>query len=392
MNWFVLTESDLSQEFAMRTHILEFCQALSRRASVVLLSRTPSNKINNESGFVPISLTSRPYSPHTLSLIIDTCLAYSKLRRIHRSQPVEVLYVRATAFGIGPLIFARFFHIPAILEINGAWSEEQALSLKGFPVWKRIWVVPIQKARAASLGIACRLAPKIVVVTPQLASYLQIKGIQKGKISVAPNGVNIQLFCPRSQPAARLALGLDPSAQYIGFIGSLAAWQGVDILIESFAALTEIPAGCRRLLIVGDGPERQRLEILARSSAASERIQFAGARPYHQISDYIAACDVLVAPKQLLPSGYSSLKVLEYMACSRPVVASRAPGMEMIERVHAGLLCNPGNHLDLMQKLEQILGLPETEQSAMGQRAHDYVVAHYTWDHTVERVLTLVTQ
>jgi glycosyltransferase involved in cell wall biosynthesis len=391
MNWLVLAESDLAQEFAMRTHVLEFCQALSKHTAVTLLTQTAAENVTEEPPFASILLSHHRSRPHNLSQILDTWSAYSKLRRLHQFQPIDMLYIRGTAFGLGPLLFARRFHVPAVLEINGAWSEEQKLSRARMPVLKRCLVAPIQLARAASLDFACHLALKIVVVTPQLAEYLQKKGIPEHKITIVPNGVNPDRFVPLSQQKARSRLGLDPAGQYIGFVGSLTAWQGLDTLIAAFANLPE-PAGRRlRLLIVGEGSERKRLEDFARHAGCAERVRITGAQPYLQMPYFIAACDILVAPKRSLPSGYSTLKVLEYMACARPLVASRAPGMEIIEHARAGFLFTPEDPLDLQQKLLQIFDLPEIDRQAMGLRGRDFVVAHCTWDHTVERVLTLVT-
>jgi glycosyltransferase involved in cell wall biosynthesis len=184
-------------------------------------------------------------------------------------------------------------------------------------------------------------------------------------------------------------LHLDPAAQYIGFVGSLTAWQGLETLIEAFANLPDDAGRCPRLLIIGDGSQRQNLENLAHRTGSSARIHFTGAIPYTQIPDFIAACDVLAAPKRPLTSGYSTLKILEYMACARPVIASRVAGMEMIEQAGAGLLSIPGDPIDLQRTISQILDLPEAERLAMGQRARQFVVEHCTWEHTVDRILAL---
>src|SRR5262249_1694708 len=78
-----------------------------------------------------------------------------------------------------------------------------------------------------------------------------------------------------------------------------------------------------RVLIVGDGPGRADLQALARELGMSERVRFLGAVPHAEVADYLAACDLLCAPYEPVDAFYfSPLKLAEYLAVGRPVVAS----------------------------------------------------------------------
>ncbi len=389
MNWVVLVESDLSRQYAMKTHVIELCQSLSTFDQVTLLSHDIGPADNFL--FSARKIDSRAYRPHNLSQITNTISAYSTLQKLSESQKVDVLYIRATAFGLGPLFFARHKEIAAFLEINGAWSAEQALSRSRFSIWKRFWVAPIHWLRAASINLACRLAGKIIVVTPQLATYLRDKGIPEDKIWIVPNGVNVSEFRPKETLAIRQQLGLDTRAQIIGYAGSLAAWQGVETLIQAFAEIPSEAESLRRLMIVGDGAEHSRLLECAQATGCADRVDFLGFQPYDQIPNFLNACDLLVAPKLALSSGFSTLKVFEYMACGRPVVASDLPGLEIVEQARAGLLFKTQDPRDLCAKLSLVLNASPAERAAMGQNARLWVEQNATWELAAERIRNLVS-
>jgi glycosyltransferase involved in cell wall biosynthesis len=387
MNWLVLVESDLSRQFAMRTHVIELCKALDKFVSINLLSQTPPDELGEH---IPYSTTRLPavsFRPHNLTQMINTMLAYHALKKV--PEPINLLYVRLTAFGLGPLFFARQRGILSIVEVNGIWIDEQSLSRRNLPLWKRLMFIPIQTIRGVSLRLACRLAKKVVVVTPQIGIFLESQGIESKKISVVQNGVNPDHFSPMEESTARQGVGLPQDDQLIGFVGSLAAWQGVDLLIEAFSRLRSLATQNTRLLIVGDGSERDNLEKLAKKLDCAESVIFSGFQDYEYIPAFIASCDVLVAPKRPLQSGYSTLKVFEALSCARPVLAARLPGLEIIEQADAGLLFNPEDSDDLGEKLSQILSMSADERQLLGENGRRWVLDNATWDQTAAKIYHL---
>ncbi|RPI28524.1 MAG: glycosyltransferase family 4 protein, partial [Chloroflexota bacterium] len=253
-------------------------------------------------------------------------------------------------------------------------------------------VAPILLLRGYSVEIACRLADKIVVVTPNLIDFLVGLGIKREKIVAVSNGVNTEKFMPRDSVDCKRSAGLDPGLSYIGFVGSLVAWQGVEYLIEAFARLSGEGYSNHRLLIVGDGIEKASLIELAQQLGISENLIFAGVQPHHQIPIWIGSCDLLIAPKKPLQSGYSPLKIYEYMACGRPVLASNVEGLEFIQTDHIGLLFEPGNVDDLTCKLRMLLDLPVGERSEMGERARKLAVERHSWDRTIQHIRRFLLQ
>jgi glycosyltransferase involved in cell wall biosynthesis len=396
MNWLVVVERDLSAGLAMRTHVLEFCRALAELEPVCLASQTPAEALSGDLPFATFQLPAPKIWPNALGQTLASRAASQRIAQLAAQGRVEVVYVRAASHALGPLRAARRLGLPAILEVNGAWSEEQRLSLNRYPAWRRPLVRQMQALRSRSYDQACRLASQVVVVTPQLGQYLERRGIPASKIQVVPNGVNLEHFQPRDRLESRRALqvisGLELSDNdpLVGFAGGLAAWQGLEGLVEAFSGLPEPAHGRRKLLIAGSGPEQPALARQIARLGQVERIHLLGRLPYTQIPTFLAACDLLAAPKRPLASGYSALKVLEYLACARPVLATRLEGMEMIEQSGAGRLVPADDNVAMRKTLQEMLELPASQQAEMGQRGREWVEQNASWQRAAERVRALV--
>jgi glycosyltransferase involved in cell wall biosynthesis len=99
---------------------------------------------------------------------------------------------------------------------------------------------------------------------------------------------------------------------------------------------------------------------------------FTGSVPYEQVSMYINACEVCVVPKRPLKSGYSPLKLYEYMACGKPVIASRLDVFEVLEQINSGLLVNPEDPNEFSTAVLQLLSDPYLREK-MGFNGRNYV-------------------
>lgn len=384
MNWFVVVEDDLSIDGAVRTHVTEFCKALSKYEAVTLISYTKDSPFVDNNNISSISIKPISIRPKTIGILSSTIKLFFSLLKIHRNNKLDVLYIRASAFGFGPLLFARLMNIPGIIEINGIWREEQILSLQSYPTTQRWLVAPIQYLRHLSLTTITRTADRIIAVTQKIAAYLTGLGVAEERITVAPNGVNTQFFSPKDKLESKITLQLDEERIYIGYVGSLTAWQGVDDLINAFYLIERTDQV--NLLIVGDGKERENLEKLVNGLKLNKQVHLLGRKPYREVPLYISACEILVAPKKPLQSGYSPLKVYEYMACSRPVIASKVEGLEFIAENRMGLLFSPGDIYDLRDNIIRLLNTGQEEQTAMGVRARQMAEDKYSWDATVQLI------
>ena len=166
-----------------------------------------------------------------------------------------------------------------------------------------------------------RHADQIVCVSNSVATFLQARGkFSASKLCVIPNGIDFALF-DSSEAADLTQFGIKKQHRAIVCIGRLHRQKGIDWLLTAAPELLHrLPE--HELLIVGDGPERQKLTRQAKSQEAHERIHFVDWRS--DIASILAASDIL-----LLPSRWEGMPnvILEAMSSRLPVVATRAEGV-----------------------------------------------------------------
>src|SRR5579862_603463 len=202
-----------------------------------------------------------------------------------------------------------------------------------------------------------RRADHVVTVCEPFAMQLRKRGVQDGRLSVISNAIQ-----PREPPHAsdleglRRRLGLNPTDRLLLSVGRLSAEKGHRYLLEAFAELETADNSSIHLLVVGDGPERVKLE--QRASQINERIHFVG----HQddVWPYYFIADVFVLPS--LAEGSPSV-LFEAMAAASAIVATAVGGVpNTIDNQQSGLLVEAGKSADLSRAIEKILGDPHLRE------------------------------
>lgn len=265
--------------------------------------------------------------------------------------------------------------VPGLLEVNAPLVDEQA-RYRGL----------VDRAGAERVAErAFGAATAMVAVSREIASYLEGYPAARGRVHVVPNGVNPDRFRPALEPLSAAAPGIFT----VGFVGSLKPWHGLAFLVEAFVKLHE-RAPRTRLLIVGDGPEKEKLVDAVASRGVADAVRFSGAVAPDHVPRMLASMDVAVAPYPQLDHFYfSPLKVYEYMAAGLPIVSSRIGQLvDLIEDGVTGLLCPPGDATALAAALHRLLVEPKLRQR-LGQAARAAVLRDHTWDVTARRVLSL---
>lgn len=282
------------------------------------------------------------------------------------------IYERYSIWSFAGMQFAAAHGIPGVLEVNAPLIEEQQ---------QHRGLVNREAALQASRH-AFRAARALVAVSDQVADYLDGYPEARGKILVVPNGIDPARFI-RLSPAVP-----NPLQEFvIGFVGSLKPWHGLSILARAFAEFHKTHRRSR-LLIVGEGIERSVFANALRQENVIEHVQFAGAVPPEEVPRYLASMNVAVAPYPALNGFYfSPLKVFEYMAAGLPVVASRIGQLEkIIESGVTGVLVPPGNPTACAAAMLELWQNPERARQ-MGEKGRALVIAHYTWEQNVRRIL-----
>jgi len=292
-----------------------------------------------------------------------------------REPPYDLVYERYSLWSFAAMESARAANTPALLEVNAPLIEEQA-EHRGLVDRAGAQRVAEQVFGAATV---------IVAVSEEVAAYVAQFPGTRNKIQVVPNGVSPNRFSPGLAPTLPRPAG----AFTVGFVGTLKPWHGLSILVEAFARLRRRHPEAR-LLIVGDGPERDRLVADLAAVGSTEAVHLAGAVDASAVPGWLASMDVGVAPYPPLAHFYfSPLKVYEYMATGLPVVASRIGQLKsLIEEGRNGLLVTPGDAAGLAAALERLRSDPEL-RARLGQAARSTVLHQHTWDAVAQRVLRL---
>ena len=287
------------------------------------------------------------------------------------------IYERYSLWGMAGLRLARKYSVPVVLEVNSPLTCEEEKYRGGFAFpplarWaeRRIW----------------RRADLLVAVSQGLRSHFEEAGVKARNVEVLPNAVDTSLF-RLAVDDVPLRTQLKPDSRFvIGFVGSFKGWHGVDFLLQAFAKLRAEDASCH-LLLVGDGPMRAQLEEAVRQLELREAVTLAGNIPHEDVPRYLALMDVAVAPYPVLEDFYfSPLKLYEYMAGSRAVVASKVGQVaEVITDGVTGLLYEPGNQEGFIGCIRR-LRADESLRKELGKNAR-MACSKNTWKGNAERVI-----
>lgn len=216
---------------------------------------------------------------------------------------------------------------------------------------------------AKRLGLmwwSLRVAHRIVIAPSEAGRrHVVAEGhVTEDKVRVIHNGVDLNEFRPRDNPTLRAQLGVPEDAPVLVTVAVLREGKGIADLLEVFPAVLDRVPGAR-LMVIGDGEERKRLEERASRSGVGDNITFLGRRK--DIADLLACGDVFALPTygDVLPT-----VVAEAMGSGLPVVASDVGGLaEMVEHEETGLLHPPGDADALVESYVRLLGDPRLARS-----------------------------
>jgi len=221
----------------------------------------------------------------------------------------------------------------------------------------------------------------LVCISQALAGLIcQEIGVPAEKIVVLPNGVDVHHLNPEGTRPKRLFEG--PT---IGFVGSLQAWQRLDLLLEALAALRE-EGILYHLVVVGDGAMGEVWKQHAGEVGLAEQVHFAGYVPWDEVPAYIAGCDLGYAAAVPLAAGamyLSPLKLYEYAAMGKPfVAAAHADAEGLVADGARGYLFAPGNLEDLKRALRQAFA-ERASWPAYGAPTRAAIIEKHSWEARV---------
>ena len=300
-------------------------------------------------------------------------VAWSRNARLLRRSGYDLVFERHAFFLFSTAWLARRQGIPLVVEVNELVGDER--------VRKQPFMAPL--VRACDRFTFAR-ASLIVAVSPHIQRRIQAQGVDDCRLVVLPNAVNELTFSELASPEpVRCRYGFGHSV-VLGFIGGLSAWHRLDLLIEVFGRLRQRDLDVR-LMIVGDGVEREALAGVARRAGVLEQTLFVGQVSHAEIPSYIAAMDVGVVPHS---NEYRSpIKLFEYMGQGKAVVAPRTEPIAAVVRSEVnGLLFEPGSGDGLSGALERLIRDAGLRQR-LGEQARQDVLRKHTWTQNARTIL-----
>ena len=380
----VVSDIDLDLPDARRTHTLEVTRWLARL------------------GFAP-DLVSRGADPGVDGVRYHAARAgegtRERLMRVNRRaigvllrrrRSAGALYVRHDWAMAPTAVAARLLGYRVVAEVNDLPYGSGAPSSRPRSAKRRL-ADGVKRRFAAALF---RATDEVVAVTEQVASIVRRDySIAAARVHVIGNGVDVDLFVPRDRAAAARAAGLDPDARHLAFVGLFAPWVDFPCMLEAFARVGATRPDVR-LVLVGDGGERPAIEEHAARLGLDGRLVLTGfVRERDRVAELVGASVLGLVPLTAVHArigGGSPVKLGEYMAAARPVVATALPtSRALLERFAAGVAVEAGSVDEMADALAALLDDPQ-RAAAMGRAGRQAAEDHLSWQAAVERIAVLL--
>ncbi len=227
-------------------------------------------------------------------------------------------------------------------------------------------------------------AKMIVVITQGLKNLFIGKGIPADKVLVAPDGVDLNEFkIQKSKVKIREELGLPQDKKIVLYAGHLYEWKGVQVLADASQFL---PNDIEVYFVGGTEKDIEKFKI----QNSKFKIQVVGHRPHSEVPLWLKAADVLILPnsgKEAISRHWTSpLKMFEYMAAGKPIVASDLPSIREVLNEQNAVLAEPDNPLKLAESIKKVLENNELAENIADRALSD--VRDYTWQKRAEKILS----
>ncbi|MEO9189328.1 MAG: glycosyltransferase family 4 protein [Acetobacteraceae bacterium] len=318
---------------------LEGLVAALRRAGHEVLVVGPglyeAGSLGGESKLVPLVRRHLPRMVGALAEIAYNLPAYRRLSRAFAGFHPDVIYERYNLFYVAGALLARRRRVPFYVEVNAPLADER----------DRNGEAGLLRLARAMERFVWRAANRIVVVSGVLRDIIAAEGAPAERIAVVANGVDMDQFAPapaRDDPETTVVLG---------FIGFMRPWHGVDALLSAVARHGDDRV---RLLIVGEGRALADLTRQAEALGLAGRVRFTGLAAREAIPGLLAEMDIAMQPK-VVPYA-SPLKIFEYMAAGRAIVAPDQPNIrEILRHETTALLFDPTREEALWQAVLRLI-------------------------------------
>ena len=357
-------------------HLVKALKSLDQDVTVVVYFEVAEEMVclyEKEGAIVNSLHWKRSISP--IRLIIQLIKVFKEIKP-------SVIHVQYMAPGALPIFAAKLAGVPRIIAtVHQPYTKSHG--------WKANWI----------LRLAAKFCNPFLSVSQNAArSWFGQAALIDTQLSIAQQPSQLTLYnsidVDRLQTIAKKCqfqnnlskLGIHPETYLIGAVSRMRIEKGIDVLITAFAQSLQTSDRDLRLLLVGDGPDRQELESLAAELNCEDKIVFYGSAEWEEAMQLMARMDVVVVPSRFEGFGLSAA---EAMAMRKPLICSDAFGLaELVSHEQEGLLFRNGDAHDLFRQLQQFIHHPE-KAKRLGEQAFAKTKQNFDYPLFVERIKTL---
>ena len=316
-----------------------------------------------------------------LSRISATLTHYLEIQKTIREKGIDaiVLYSVPTN-GLQTIHLARKLNIPVVFR-----SIDILSTLVSYPVLRPVTRL-LEKKVYSRVDV-------VLPNTPQYSKYVASMGVAESKVKLLHFPVDTGLFRPSVDSSdVRQKWGLNESDQIIVFIGTLFEFSGLDDFIRQFPQVTkEIPEA--KLLIVGDGPQRPKLERIITELGLGRRVIITGFQPYQTMPQYINLATICVntflitdATMDIFPA-----KIVQYLACGKATVATALRGITTLLPGESQGMVYAASAADMAGEVISLLRSTERRQQ-LGDAGLNHVRQSYSYEKIAQELETILEE
>ncbi len=327
-------------------------------------------EFGGESGLVAAIRSRLPRWVGELAELAYNLPAWWRLRQACRRFQPHLIYERNNLYFLAGTLVSRRAGVPLFLEVNAPLADERGRhGGLGIP-----WLAHRLEA------FVWRSADQVFAVTSVLKGMIASAGVPAERIEVVPNGIDPSRFAslpPRPEKS-------DPVV--LGFVGFVRDWHGLDAVITAMAADRSTRL---ELVVVGEGPAVPALRQQAAELGLADRVRFVGLVPHEAIPEAVAGFDIALQPRVVAYA--SPLKLFEYMAAGKPIVAPDQPNIrEVLKDGETALLFDPGETDGMWRAIRRFASDPKL-RSCLGLAARAEIDGRdYTWLRNAKKVTTIL--
>ena len=386
----ILYHHRIASKDGQYVHVEELTNALKNLGHEIIFvgpSIIETDDFGSEGGLVPMLKRYIPGFLYELLELAYSLIAYYKLQRAIKEHNPDCLYERYNLYMLAGYWIKNRYRLPFLLEVNAPLFQER----------QKYNGVALPRLAKWTENTVWKAADRVLPVTQVLADIVANAGVSKEKIEVIHNGVDLKKFSDLEHKNIVRKPGLGKhgldnigleNKLVLGFTGFIREWHKLDKVVDVVAASN---GHDRHLLIVGDGPARQAIETRARKLGVSDCVTITGIVHRDKIADYVSSFDIALQPDVVEYA--SPLKMFEYLALARAIIAPDSPNIrEILTHDKNALLFDPSDPDAFVHSIELLCTDVELRSRLARAAGETITERRFTWHNNAKRVVALIEE